>query len=369
MKILLVEDDLQTSELLTETLLTHRYVVDVIADGAIALEMAVQWNYDLILLDILLPGLSGFEVCRRLRLQACQTPILMLTAKDSTEDIVAGLDAGADDYLVKTCDSAQLLARVRALLRRNGNTSLSPILTWERLALDPASARVTYNQESIALRPKEYALLELFLRYPQRIFSRSTIIDQLWSMEDTPVEGAITNLIKDLRQRLKAAGMQADLIETVYGLGYRLREAPEFNATADEQKGEDAEHGRVSAPVLEIDQEPDWLLRERRGQAKIRQVTERFQGSLTERIASLESAQRSLQAGHLSFVERQAARVEAHKLVGGLGTFGSGKASEVARAIEGLLEENLKQESHLAHQLTQLIETLKQELAQSAVTR
>jgi len=352
MKILLVEDDQQTSDLISATLLHQRYAVDAIADGAMGLEMAIQWEYDLILLDLLLPNLNGFEVCRQLRAQDCQTPILMLTAKDTTEDIVAGLDAGADDYLVKSCDSAQLLARVRALLRRSGSISASPVLRWGLLSLDPASARVTYNQAAIALRPKEYALLELFLRYPQRIFSRSAIIDHLWASEDTPVEGVITNLIKDLRQRLKLAGMQTDLIETVYGLGYRLRELPEIEVKPQELP-----------PALAPDLETDWSLRELRGQMRIQQIQERFQGSLSQRIATLEDIQRSLQAGHLTLAERQSAHTEVHKLAGGLGTFGCGKASQIAQAIEDLLAENLRQEALLKAQFTQLLETLKQELA------
>ena len=225
MRILLVEDELQTSKLISATLEAHRYAVDSVADGMVGLDMANRWTYDLILLDIMLPNLNGIEVCRRLRAKGCQTPILMLTAKNADEDVIAGLDAGADDYLVKTSHSSQLLARMRALLRRRGQ-SPSPVLSWGGLCLDPAAARVTYNENVIALRPKEYTLLELFLRNPHRIFSRSTIIEHLWSLDDTPVEGAITNLIKDLRQRLKSAGMTVNLIETIYGLGYRLKELP-----------------------------------------------------------------------------------------------------------------------------------------------
>lgn len=351
MKILLVEDDLHTRELIAATLLSHWYAVDAIGDGVVGLEMATQWNYDLILLDILLPNLNGLEVCRRLRSQDCQTPILMLTTKDSTADIVAGLDAGADDYLVKTGDSAQLLARVRALLRRSGSTSLSPVLTWGLLCLDPASARVTYNQHTIALRPKEYALLELFLRYPQRIFSRSVIIDHLWSAEDIPVEGVITNLIKDLRQRLKSAGMTTDAIETVYGLGYRLKELPETL-----EKSQD-----TLSPEPDLEREPDHQTLSP-GQTKIQQISERFQGSLPQRIAMLEAARRSLQAGQLHLAERQSALTEAHKLAGGLGTFGSDKASEIAQAIELLIADNLKQEALFTQQFAHLIETLKHEL-------
>lgn len=345
MKLLVIEDDQDASELLSAKLSAHRYAVDAIADGSDGLELASQWSYDLILLDVLLPTLNGVEVCRRLRARNCQTPILMLTAKDANEDIVAGLDAGADDYVAKSCDDSQLLARVRALLRRGANAASAPVLTWGLLSLDPASAQVAYDQKTIALRPKEYTLLELFLRNPQRIFSRSAIIDHLWSMEETPVEGSVTNLIKDLRQRLKAAGMDADFIETVYGLGYRLKPAP----------------GQESASAS------DRTVREQRGKAAIERIAARFRESLEQRIATLEAAARSIQAGHFNLQQQQAARKEIHRLAGGLGTFGYGKASEIAQAIEQLLESNVTEKALVAnqfsHQFAQLLNELKQELA------
>lgn len=367
MKILLVEDDKHTSELLSATLSSHRYAVDEIADGSAGLELATQWSYDLILLDILIPTLNGIEVCRRLRAQGCQTPILMLTVKDSNEDVIAGLDAGADDYVAKSCDSSQLLARMRALLRRGGSAASSPVLTWGLLCLDPALARVTYNQKAIALRPKEYSLLELFLRHPQRILSRSAIIDHLWPMEEPPVEGSVTNLIKDVRQRLKSAGMVTDLIETVYGLGYRLKIAPTGEGGTPEH--EDAEivkedEGNASKPVLAVDWGDDWKVREQRGMTAIQQITDRFRVSLEQRIAVLEAAEPLLQAGNFSLQQLKAARTEAHKLAGGLGTFGYVRASEVAQAIERLLEDKVSQE-RLANQLAQFLEELKQELAKS----
>ncbi|UBF30010.1 response regulator (plasmid) [Kovacikia minuta CCNUW1] len=371
MKILLIEDDLLTTELLSTALSSHHYAVDAIADGEAGLEMAIQWSYDLILLDILIPKLNGIEVCHRLRAQGCQTPILMLTVKDSNEDIIAGLDAGADDYVAKSCDSSQLLARVRALLRRGSTVSASPLLTWEHLCLDPALARVTYKQQVVALRPKEYNLLELFLRYPQRILSRSTIIDHLWSIDETPVEGAVTNLIKDLRHRLKSAGMVTDLIETVYGLGYRLKPVPEGSSSAERGDGTiaTAVKGLVAQSALVADAEGNWNVRTQQGIRAIEQIAERFQVSLEERLNLLEAVVRSLQTDSLSSQQRAAACREAHKLAGGLGTFGYIEASTLAQAIERLLEDRLKQEIRStslseADQLSQLLNELKQKLAQ-----
>lgn len=348
MKVLIIEDDRSTSEFLSNTLRANRYAVDVIADGESGWEMASQWSYDLILLDVLLPKLNGVEVCRRLRNLGCKTPILMLTMKDSNEDVIAGLDAGADDYVAKSCASSQLLARVRALLRRGGNVLSSPVLTWGLLCLDPALAQVTYNQKIISLRPKEYSLLELFLRHPQRIFSRSNIIDHLWSIDETPVEGSVTNLIKDLRRRLKSAGINAELIETVYGLGYRLKAPPtESDGVVEFQT------------VHETD---DRDVREQRGRVIIQQATEQFRVSLEQRIAILEATERSLQSNNFNLQQQIATQIEAHKLAGGLATFGCTKASEIAQKIERLLD-RASEEIELATQFSQLVEELKQELA------
>lgn len=348
MKVLIIEDDRSTSEFLSNTLCANRYAVDVIGDGISGLEMASRWSYDLILLDVLLPRLNGVEVCRRLRAQGCQTPILMLTMKDSNEDVIAGLDAGADDYVAKSCASSQLLARVRALLRRGGNASLSPVLTWGLLSLDPALAQVTYNQKVIALRPKEYNLLELFLRHPQRILSRSNIIDHLWSIDETPVEGSVTNLIKDLRRRLKSVGMNHELIETVYGLGYRLRTPPK---ESDEIVEQEILNGK-----------DEQAIREQRGRTAIQQAMERFQVSLEQRIAILEAAERSLLAGNFNLQQQLTAQTEAHKLAGGLATFGCIRASEIAQDIEQLLDKK-PEEILVINQFSQLVEDLKQELA------
>lgn len=353
MKILLIEDDEHISQVLLATLSAHRYAVDAIADGASGLELAAHWNYDLILLDVLLPKLNGIEVCRRLRAQGCQTPILMLTVKNSDEDVITGLDAGADDYVAKSCAPAHLLARVRALLRRRENAALSPVLTWGLLRLDPALVQVTYKQNPIALRSKEYSLLELFLRHPQHILSRSAIIDHLWSIDETPVEGSVTNLIKDLRQRLKSVGMEADLIETVYGLGYRLKAAP-------------AEHDHAAKPVNQtVDSETFGINgddREARGNTAIGQITDRFRASLEQRIAALEAAERLIQAGCFSLDQQAATQTAAHKLAGGLGTFGYVEASETAQAIEHLVAQ-VSQERQFASQFSRLLNQLKQDLA------
>ncbi len=225
MKILLVEDDDRIAEALAEDLTEQHYVVDVASDGQAGLELVEVFTYDLLLLDVMLPKLSGISLCERLRGGGYTMPILLLTARDTSEDKVMGLDAGADDYVVKPFDLQELGARIRALLRRGSSTS-PPVLEWGALSLDPGTCEVTYEGQLLNLTPKEYCLLELFLRHGRRVFSRSAIVEQLWSFESPPEEETVKAHIKGLRQKLKLVGAPVDFIETVYGLGYRLKPNP-----------------------------------------------------------------------------------------------------------------------------------------------
>lgn len=373
MKILLLEDDPPTSERLAATLSSHHYAVDAVEDGAMGLEMALQWPYDLLIVDWLLPSMNGLEVCRQLRQQGNRTPILMLTVRDANADIVAGLDAGADDYLAKSSDSSQLLARVRALLRRN-QVVANPVLCWEDLTLDPAQAQVSYQGQAIPCRPKEYELLEVFLRNPHRLLTRSAIIDHLWPMADTPVEGSVTNLIKDLRQRLKRAGIVESPIETVYGLGYRLRvpaagSADEANspvALAPDLLGSSASgSGSSGAGTSEYElPDPEISLSPRLANA-LEGATQRFQAALNQRLTLLDQVATAAATGTLTPENRQRAFTEAHRLAGGLGMFGYGPAAQAAEELEALLHPTATEEdlAHLATQMQHQLATLKQALA------
>lgn len=222
MRILLVEDDRRIARALAETFKDRQYIVDIATDGEMGWNSIETLNYDLILLDIMLPKLDGISLCKRLRQNGYTIPVLMLTARDTSNDKVIGLDAGADDYVVKPFDLAELAARIRALLRR-GSSIMPPILEWGLLKLNPATCEVTYAGKQLNLTPKEFGFLELFLRNGRFVLSRSLIIEKLWSFEDPPGEEAVKVHIKELRKKLRAAGAPADLIETVYGLGYRLK--------------------------------------------------------------------------------------------------------------------------------------------------
>lgn len=222
MRILVVEDDAQLADMLTEALSSRQYGVNVAHDGEIAWEWVNAFTYDLVLLDITLPKLDGMRFCQLLRDRHATIPILMLTARDTIADKIIGLDAGADDYMVKPFDLEELMARIRALLRR-GTIAPRSTLSWGDLHLNSSTHEVRYGVNLILLTPKEYALLELLVSNGRRIMSRPGIIDQIWTIEDTPTEDAVKFHIKTLRQKLRAAGAPEDFIETVHGLGYRLK--------------------------------------------------------------------------------------------------------------------------------------------------
>ncbi|MBW4691244.1 MAG: response regulator [Lyngbya sp. HA4199-MV5] len=223
-KILLIDCDAPTIARLSGDLIKQRHTIEAATHDEIGTESVVANQYDLIVFDASIARQPSLQFCQQLREQRYPNPILLLIANDW--DASTGLDAGADDSVMKPYNPSELIARVRALLRR-GKLSLAPtLLTWEQLRLNPTSAEVTYNHQPLALTPKEYGLLDLFLQNPQRILSRTAILDRLWTMDDVPTERAVTNHIKDLRQKLRATGMATDLIETVYGLGYRLKPAP-----------------------------------------------------------------------------------------------------------------------------------------------
>ncbi|MDV2994085.1 MAG: Response regulator MprA [Chroococcidiopsis sp. SAG 2025] len=225
MRLLLVEDDKLINQLLAEALSNQHYVVDVAADGHAGWDFVKSFDYDLVLIDVMLPKMDGISLCRQLRTQGYQMPVLMLTARDATEDRVNGLDAGADDYVIKPYKLQELSARIRALLRRGGS-SLPPAMKSGNLSLDVNTREVTYKGCPLRLTPKEYRLLELFMRSGSKVLSRSAILENLWSFDEPPDEDAVKALVKRLRHKLKLAGSPGDPIETAYGVGYRLKQNP-----------------------------------------------------------------------------------------------------------------------------------------------
>ena len=222
MRILIVEDDGRIARPLAEDLRHQLHVVEVAVDGLQGWEYAQSQVYDLILLDLMLPKLGGIELCRRLRGIGCQALILMLTARDTTGDKIIGLDAGADDYLVKPFELDELAARIRALSRRSGEVQ-PLVLSYGEIRLNPVNCVVTYAGQILSLTPKEYGILEYFLHHPQQVVSKSALIDKLWEFDKSSGAETIKTHVTNLRRKLKEAGCLVDVIETVYGVGYRLR--------------------------------------------------------------------------------------------------------------------------------------------------
>jgi diguanylate cyclase (GGDEF)-like protein len=222
MKILVVDDDEAVANVIALILSNQNYTVEIANDGETAWELILVYDHDLLLIDIRLPHLDGISLCRRVRAHGYQMPILLVTGLNSSHDQAIGLDAGADAYMTKPLDQEVLIARIRALLRRGGMVFQS-VLEWGSLRLDPATREVTYAGQPLVLSPKEFAILELYLRNGRRVFTYSMILDQLWAYEEAPSEDAVRTHIKGLRQKFRRVGAPTDLIETVYGLGYRLK--------------------------------------------------------------------------------------------------------------------------------------------------
>jgi two-component system, OmpR family, response regulator MprA len=222
-RILIIEDDEAILKVLRRVLTYEGYQVDTAIEGQSGLDMVRDVIPDLIVLDWMLPGMDGLEVCRRLRTTG-SIPILMLTAKDTIQDRVQGLDAGADDYLVKPFELDELLARIRALLRRT-QTDRAQVLTFADLSLDISTRQASRKGRTISLTAKEYELLELFLRHPRQVLTREMIFDRVWGYDFGGESNVLDVYIRYLRQKLEEHA-EIRLLHTVRGVGYVLREQP-----------------------------------------------------------------------------------------------------------------------------------------------
>jgi two-component system OmpR family response regulator len=220
-RVLIVEDEIKMARLLRRGMRNEGLAADVAIKGEDALWMAEATEYDAIVLDVMLPGIDGFETCRRLREAGVWAPVLILTARDSVEDRIAGLDGGADDYLVKPFSFAELLARLRALVRR-GTAERPPVLEVGDLRLDPAAQQVWRGKDEIGLSQKEFALLEIFMRHPGEVLSRFQLLEHAWEYEYENRSNVVDVYVRHLRNKIDRPFGQ-ESIETVRGSGYRMR--------------------------------------------------------------------------------------------------------------------------------------------------
>ncbi|MBD2663006.1 two component transcriptional regulator, winged helix family [Richelia sinica FACHB-800] len=350
MRILLVDDDDNIVKVLNKVLQEQNYVVDVAKDGEAGWELVEGFQYDLVLLDVMLPKLDGISFCRRLREQKNQVLVMLLTARDTTTDKLLGLDSGADDYVVKPFNVLELAARIRALIRR-GTTSASVILSCGDLRLDPNMHEVTYQGQVLPCSRKEYQLLELFLRNQKRVYSCREIVDHLWAFDaEPPNDSTVRSHIKNIRRELKNIGA-ADFLETVYGQGYRIN--PAFIAGSPQP---------VSTPNKQAVLENS-----------LAEVWEQTKHLSIERFHSLEQAMSALKSGTFDAALHEQALQNAHKLAGSLGMFGFDQGSNLARQMENLLESGFESRSHLtpsaqqqfAQQLEPLMKALREVLCHS----
>ncbi len=354
MKFLLVEDDPALAGAIKQLLTQHHYVTDLATDGVQGKAMAEAFAYDLILLDWALPKLDGVQLCRYLRSEGNHTPIILLTARQHSADKVAGLDAGADDYLAKPFGFEELLARIRALLRRSEGI-VSPVLQWGDLCLDPSSSQVSCRQLPITVTPKEYALLELFLRNPNRIFSLDSLLDKVWPFEDSPNVGSVRTHIKGLRQKLKKADLP-DIITTVYGLGYRLKaeDVSQLKSISESELKNEAKNKLESKSESKVDLSSLW---------------QSVSQSYRQRVANVADALRELKPGLMDKATQQQLLTEAHSLAGSLGSFGFKSVTVQCREVESILHNHADLSAQHIQQLKALMAQVQQTIAQGLLPR
>jgi DNA-binding response OmpR family regulator/HPt (histidine-containing phosphotransfer) domain-containing protein len=345
MRILLVEDDDAIANVLERGFINEHYAVDVAKDGHLGWQLVKAYDYDLIVLDVMLPKLDGIEFCQRLRDSAYQMPVLMVTALDSSTRKIAGLNAGADDYITKPFELEELLTRARVLLRR-AQTPMLQVLEWGDLQLDPNTREVAYGSQTLSLTPKEYRLLELFLRKQSQVFSRGAILDSLWNCGEAPGEDTVTAHIKGLRRKLTDAGAPSDLIKTVYGVGYRLK--PQESSSGKSSLSTDGP--QQSAPPQKQSPAPKvpGLKKDHREQtrAALQSLWHTTRSQQEERLATIKRAVTAAATGQLTPDLHEQAQRAAHSLKGALGVFGLAAGSELAQ----LIEQALANHSSLIHQ-------------------
>jgi DNA-binding response OmpR family regulator/HPt (histidine-containing phosphotransfer) domain-containing protein len=349
MKILCVEDDASTAAALQSLLTLQHYIAEMAPDAEWAWQLLQQFEYDLIILDITLPKLDGISLCRQIRTQDIRTPILIVSSHDQIQEKAIGLDAGADDYLVKPFHPDELFARIRALLRRGSNDAIDNCINWGNLYLNTSNAEVRYCSEVLPLTPKEYAILELFLRHPKRVFSCSAILDNLWPNSDAPSEEAVRTHIKGLRQKLKSGGIQEEVVETVYGIGYRLKaiEANTIEANTSKKPPETiskADPSKTKALIQEV-----WI-----------RSSDRIKAQLSSIQIGIEQLNHDLTTGATDRSDGIAtAHRDAHTLAGSLGIFGFSEASHLAQQIEILFQQFEPLTPKERHQLQTLLDQLR----------
>ena len=383
MKVLVVEDDTGLADRLGKLLTSHQYQVELATDGEAGLSLVEAYAYDLVLLDLHLPKLNGIHFCHKLRQAGGDMPVLLMTAEETTTSKIAGLDAGADDYLIKPIDTDELLARIRALLRR-GRVETSSTLHWGPVSLNPSNCEVYCHDQLLHLTGKEYGILELFLRNQHRIFSIDALIERFWSFEKMPSENAVRTHIKSLRRKLKEGGVE-NMLKTVYGLGYRLVAEPaEPITSSDRVATESTTTGPISTKQASVksahkrkEANTNPANTDSPQKSSLLEIWRRHQQKYLNLISHLEQVVPNLAAEDVTknappasptsdkaVIERS--RQAIHTLKGALGSFGFTKSSKIAAKIEPFLLAAPQLSDSQCRQLSQLIKSLRQSLDTTA---
>ncbi|MBP0021541.1 MAG: response regulator [Cyanobacteria bacterium SBLK] len=335
MRILLIDEDERLIEVLKRSLTECNYVVDAVFNGEQGWTYGSAYSYDLIILETILPDIDGIRLCQHFRENGHAMPILFLTARSTSHDKIQGLNAGADDYIIKPFDFDELIARIRVLLRRETSNLLST-LYWGKLQLNPCNLEVNYNGKLLSLTAKEYTLLELFLHHDRSVLDTNEIIEGLWNAEESPSPATVRSHLKGLRRKLQQAGAPRDFIETVRGQGYRLKMPSE------------------SALVTEADRESQNL-------KALGTIWDNYQQNSQQQLQQLEFVAEAIATGSLNAKQQEQARLAAHSLAGNLGIFGLERGVKFARELEHSLGGDYPQLARFS----QVLEALKQEFFNS----
>ncbi|WP_017294185.1 response regulator transcription factor [Geminocystis herdmanii] len=322
MKILLAEDDERLGKLIHDYLLPEAELVDVVNTGFEIAEKLTKESYDVLILDVMLPKKNGIDICRDLRRGGINIAILFITALSNQNDKIKAFESGADDYLIKPFDFQELLVRVKALLRRD-NQIQSSHLKWNNLVMIPEEKQLFYCDNTIHLTPTEFKILQVFLSTPNRVFSSDSIIDRLWDIEATPTESTLRTHIKSLRKKLEEKGAEKDFIETVYGMGYRLKQIKEKLITKtenefllNEKKQKESKENELKSLMKKM-----WLDNQKSIAEDCQKLSDYIEGNNKELDID------------------QAIRI-VHNFVGFLGSLGFDTASKISKEIENLLKNN-----------------------------
>lgn len=361
MRILVVEDDEIFRTLLTQRLNVECYAIDVAKDGLQGWDYASTYEYDLLILDLVLPKLNGIALCQKLRHAGYTLPILMLTSQDTSTAKIMGLDAGADDYMVKPFDEPELIARIRALLRRGSSNPL-PTIICGPLSLNSSTHEVFYGEMALTLTAKEYALLEMMMRDSHHVFGSDEILESLWSSEEFPVDATVRSHMRRLRKKLTAVGAPPDLIATSHGRGYYLKLLDLSTSTIAPAR-ETPNLATSNSPIEqsksnELTQQAQYL-------ELLNDTWQKHRSTCLERVELIRSTLDSLHLGQLTSPIQAEAYRAAHTLVGTLGTFGLDYAMQLARNLDQELHPDLYLEPYQAEFFRSFLNQLQQQIEQT----